>query len=330
VKDDPDLRSELERLAASVGDPPEHGLDRVAARRHRRLRRRRGAVATAAVLAVLTVGIVALDQRRDPRDTVTSDDVAAPLGAPAELPRAVDVGCTPAGIDIPVASVRPERDGLHVNVTNSLGTATVLTVTGDGWRSGEIPVPPGAQEVRQPVPPGDVTIGCQIGGDMQRRQVAVVDVAGYYRTPELECDDSEAAVVRQVPVPDPDTTNIITAARQALYPVIVGGTDGDAIGPLRGYVSQRLGDATADPVVQVARDGSVVAIAHVRGLDGAPSAPWVEVSDAKVCASLLVSPPAEAPATDPPASGEPATGHPSPSTATTSTTPVGPGASGQS
>ena len=72
VTDDKDLRSELERLASSVGDPPEHGLERVAARRHRRLRRRRGAVATAAVLAVLTVGLVALAERRDRHDTVTA------------------------------------------------------------------------------------------------------------------------------------------------------------------------------------------------------------------------------------------------------------------
>jgi hypothetical protein len=203
-----------------------------------------------------------------------------------------------------VASVRPERDGLHVNVVNALGAPTVLTVTGDGWRSGEIVVPPGPYEVRQPVPPGDVTIGCEIGGEMQRRGVALVDVGGYYRAPALDCDEADAVTLRNLPVPDPDVTNIIVAARSALDPVFLGGTDGDAIGPVRGYQSQRLGDATADPVVQVARDGKVLAFAHVRGVDGGPGAPWVEVSEADVCRSLLVQPPADGtPSTEAPTTG---------------------------
>lgn len=307
MSDDGDLRSELERLASSVGDPPEHGLERIAARRHRRLRRRRGAVATAAVLAVLTVVAVTLDQRHEPRDAVTSGDRAAPPAAPAELPRAVEVVCEPTGIEVPVASVRPERDGLHIEVLNALGVDTVLTVSGDGWRSGDIPILPGPFEVRQPVPPGDVTIGCEIAGEMQRRQVDLVDASGYYRVPELDCDEADAVTLRNLPVPEPDVTNIITAARSALHPQVVGGADSDAIGPVRGYQSQRLGDATADPLVQVARDGNVVAFAHVRGVDGQPGAPWVEVSEADVCSSVLVAPPADATAStaDQPASPTP-------------------------
>ncbi len=291
MTDDKDLRSELERLASSVGDPPEHGLERVAARRHRRLRRRRGAVATAAVLAVLTVGALTLAERRDPEDTVTSSRSPSPPAAPAELPSQVQVLCEPSGIVVPVASVRPERDGLHIQVSNSLGAPSVVEVEGDGWRSGHIEVPPGVTEVRQPVPPGELTIGCDIAGEMQRRRVDLVDLGGYYRAPELECEQADVVTLRDLPVELDGATNIIVAARAALHPHLTDGTDGDAIGPLRGYQSQRLGDSTADPVVQVTRDGKVIAFAHVRGAEGAVAPPWTTVSEAEVCGSVVATPP---------------------------------------
>jgi hypothetical protein len=291
VTDDKDLRSELERLASSVGDPPEHGLERVAARRHRRLRRRRGAVATAAVLAVLTVGLVALSERRDGHDTITASDTARPEGAVAELPREVEVLCDPTGIVVPVASVRPERDGLHIRVVNSLGAPTILQVEGNGWRSGDIEVPSGPWEVRQPVPPGELTIGCQIAGQMQLRRVDLVDVGGYYKLPELSCDPADVVTLSDLPVGVPEAI-ISDAARAALHPYLAGGSDSDGIGALRGYQSQRLGVATDDPVVEVRRAGKVIAFAHVRGAEGATSAPWTSVSEAEVCGSALATPPA--------------------------------------
>src|SRR5262245_21532888 len=130
VSDDPDLRSQLERIAAAVGDPPEHGLERVAARRHRRLRRRRGAVATAAVLAVLAAGTALIQRAGNGPEVVTASESATPAGAPAEVPDRVDVRCRPTGIDVPVASVRPQRDGLHIRVINELGKPTSLQVEG--------------------------------------------------------------------------------------------------------------------------------------------------------------------------------------------------------
>jgi hypothetical protein len=244
------------------------------------------------VLAVLTVGVLALAERRDRHDAVTASDAARPEGAPAELPSEVVVLCDPAGIVVPVASVRPERDGLHIQVVNSLGAPTVLHVDGDRWRSGDIEVDPGLHEVRQPVPPGELTIGCEIAGELQRRRVDLVDSGGYYRVPELSCDQADAVTLRDLPVGVPQATNITVAARAALQPYVSGGADtNDEIGALRGYQSQRLGDATDDPVVQVTRAGKVIAFAHVRGADGETSAPWTTVTEAKVCSSALAAPP---------------------------------------
>jgi hypothetical protein len=199
--------------------------------------------------------------------------------------------CDPTGIVVPVASVRPERDGLHIRVANSLGAPTVLEVDGAGWRSSDIEAPPGISEVRQPVPPGELTIGCEIAGEMQRRRVDLVDAGGFYRVPELSCDQADVVTLGDLPVGVPEESNIIDAARAALHPLLTGGADDDGIGPLRGYQSQRLGDATDDPVVQVTRAGKVIAFVHLRGAEGATSAPWTTVSEADVCGSALATPP---------------------------------------
>ncbi len=309
MSDDPDLRSELERIASSVGDPPEHGLDRVAARRHRRLRRRRGAVATAAVLAVLAVGVPLISQGiDDDRESVTASETATPGGPPAEVPRLVEVRCEPTGIVVPVASVRPQRDGLHIRVYNSLPEPTTIEVEGDDWSSGDIEVPPGVKEVRQPVPPGELTIGCDIAGAVERRSVDLVDPAGLYRVPKLACDEADVATLEDLPV-DPPSNNIIAAARAGLSSHLVDGTTDDAIDALRGYPAQRLGDATDDPVVHVARDGDVIAFAHVRGAEGVGHAPWTSIEWAEVCRSVLIptAPGASATttSTEPPAGTDP-------------------------
>src|SRR5690606_35601384 len=140
------------------------------------------------------------------------------------------------GIVVPVASVRPQRDGLHIRVHNSLAAPTTLEVEGDGWSSGAIPVAPGVEELRQPVPPGEVTLGCDIGGTVQRRQVNLVDAGGYYEKPELTCPEAETATLRDLAV-EPAQGNVITAARGALDPHLVEGTSGDVIGALRGYAA---------------------------------------------------------------------------------------------
>jgi len=282
VNDDPDLRSRLERIASSAGDPSEHGLERVAARRHRRLRRRRGAVAAAAVLAVVAVGVPLIEQGLDDdRESVTASDTGRPSRTPPEVPNEVVVRCEPAGIVVPVASVRPQNDGLNIRVVNSLLVTTRLQVTADGWDSGDIEVPAGEHRVEQPVPPGEVRIGCEIGGEMQRRVIELVDPAGYYIEPALDCE--KAAAVRLGPLPvDPAEQSMIRATRSALAPSLVGSSDDYAIEAPRGYPTQSVDAATVDPRVQVSRDDEVVAFAEVRGEGDVPEPPWTTV-EAEVC-----------------------------------------------
>lgn len=234
---------------------------------------------------MLAISISLIVEGGDGRDTVTASGSAPPAGAPAEVPRAVEVRCEPTGIVVPVASVRTQNDGLHIRVHNLLGAATTLRVTGrEGWSSGDVDVEVGVNEVRQPVPPGKVTIGCAVGGELQRRQVSLVDLAGYYTRPALDCDDAGVERLRNLAI-DPPERSLVAAARAGLDQHLIGGTKNvPAVAP-RGYPAQKLSDPTDDPTVQIEREGRVVAFAHVRGEDGAPEGPWITVQWAEVCAS---------------------------------------------
>jgi hypothetical protein len=258
---DDDLRALLATFAARAGDPPEHGLEAVAALRRRRVRHRRGAVATAVVLAALVVVTTWLPQRGD-------DDVAsvAHAGSPAsprppELPDAVELRCTPHGIDVPVATIRPRSEGLHLVVDNRLDRATEVWVRAGGWDSGRVVVEPGREELQQPVPPGMVTVGCQVGDRDEQRQVDLVDVEGIYDPPELSCPEAEQRrLTEELPV-DPPTWSLASATRSALADHV---REDDDIRAPGGYPDERLsGYHTTDPTARVVRDGRTVAFVHL-------------------------------------------------------------------
>jgi hypothetical protein len=279
VSDDPDLRARLERLASTAGDPPERGLDRVAARRHRRLRRRRGAVVTAAALAVLLGGVSLVMDGGPDDDQVAVSPAGRPTGAAAQLPDTVEVHCTPTGIAIPVASVRPQRDGMHVRVFNELATSTEVSVVKEDEWAGRHEFEPGVMgSMLQPVAPGTLRIGCVIGGLEKSLTVELVDVHGYYREPGLECPSED----RELDLKDLDaaapphksmSTTTLNALRSNGFAV-----DELEVGPVRGYPSQRLGDPTDDPKVQVDRRGDTVAFVHLERTDTGSDAPWKAVS----------------------------------------------------
>jgi hypothetical protein len=292
VSGDPDLRARLERLASTAGDPPERGLDRVAARRHRRLRRRRGAVVTAAALAVLLGGVSLVIDGGPDDDQVAVSPAGRPTGAAAQLPDTVEVHCTPAGIEIPVASVRPQRDGMHMRVFNELATSTeVSVVKGDEW-AGRHEFTPGFGTMLQPVAPGRLRIGCVIDGLEQSLTVDLVDVHGYYREPELQCPSEDRELeLKDLGAAPPDrsmSTTTLNALRSWGFPV-----DGLEVGAVRGYPSQRLGDPTDDPKVQVDRGGDTVAFVHLERTDAGSDSPWNAVT-IDGCESFL----AEATATE--------------------------------
>ena len=287
MTDDPDLRARLERLASSAGDPPEHGLEKVAARRHRRLRRRRGAVVTAAALAVLLIGVsTVVGGGNEPDDVAVSRADRPSPGSIARLPNEVTMRCGPRGIEIPVASVRPQREGLHVRVINEQAVSTEVWVinSDDDWSSGEVSVDPGPTNLRVPVPPGVLTIGCRVAGHDDERRVDLDDVDGYYRAPRLACDEEETTELENLPVVEP-SGSLKTATRDALDPYV--DLDGVAATAVRGYTSQRLGDPWDEPVVQLERDGDAEAFVYFDKRENRVEGKWVSAQLVVGCNDFL-------------------------------------------
>jgi hypothetical protein len=210
-------------------------------------------------------------------DQVAVSPAGRPTGAAAQLPDTVEVHCTPKGIVIPVASVRPQRDGMHVRVFNELATSTEVRVVKEDEWVGRREFKPGMTTMLQPVAPGRLRIGCVIDGLERSLTVDLVDVYGYYREPELECpsDDRELELkgLGAAPPHKSMSTTTLSALRDNGFPV----EDLDA-GPVQGYPSQRLGDPTDDPKVQVERRGDTVAFVHLERTDARPDAPWKAVT----------------------------------------------------
>jgi hypothetical protein len=203
-----------------------------------------------------------------------------------EEPRLVEVRCEPTGIVVPVASVRAQRDGLHLRVLNSLGVPTHVTVTSTGWRSGEVPVNGPSKEFVQPVPPGQLEIGCEINGAYEARRVDLVDPQRYYTEPELACDTREQPALRDLPV-QPPTAILVSAVREGLGDRML---ETDVVGPVEGYEGQTLGELTEDPRAAVFRKGEMVAFVHVRGADGSASLPYTTLTLVDACAGALTAP----------------------------------------
>jgi hypothetical protein len=223
---------------------------------------------------------------RDPGEG-DSDVAVSPAGRPArsaaQLPSVVVVHCTAQGIEIPVASVRPQQDGMHVRVINELPTATEVSVRNGDW-SARDSFRPGGWDLVVPAPPGSLTLGCGRGGGHRSLTVDLVDVHGYYQEPVLECAAGEgvATLTDLQPVePDKSMTAATNRALEAnRFP------DGLVPGPPRGYINERLSDAIDVPRVQVSRDGDRVAFARLQR-SGDRNLPSWRVASIEACESVL-------------------------------------------
>ena len=305
TKNPNDVQAYLEKIAATAGDPPEHGLDGVMARRRRRTRHRRGAVATAMALAVggfVTVSWLSGVQH--------NHDVAAGStgkGSPerhAQLPDTVELTCASERIDVPLASIRPQADGLHLRVDNQRGVRTDVWVLSDGpWRSGRFSVAEGVSSQVLAAPPGKLTVGCNVGSTEQQRQIELVDVDHRYTRPELDCATTQQKKLPGAFPMDRTARSLPAAARAALGNRI---RDTDQIRPFSGYPEVRYDTRTVDPAVEVRRRGQTVAVAHFVGTpdpDAAPKgtvapallAPWTKVRVVDYCPAFVAPPGTQGP-----------------------------------
>lgn len=308
---DAELRALLEQIAATAGDPPEHGLDRVATLRRRRTRHRRRAVATTMALAVSGVASVTwlnLGQRDHDLSVGSESDVGR---WPVEQPDVLEVHCNPDGIDIPVATIQAQSDGLHVEAINEGSSRSVevrVVAEPNAWDSGPITVEAGEdEEFVQPVRPGPLTVGCKpVPGaasadtpthnddaedegedEGERRQVILIDTEEVYTRPALSCPADESSPVEgDLPARAEETNSFILVVEEALDDYWNG--EIDEVAELEAYPDQDFPYPVEQLEVQVLRNDETVALVK---LDGA--GPWTEVAGVRACDEFLVDPESE-------------------------------------
>lgn len=282
-----DLGELLQRIAATVGDPPEHGLDRVDARRRRRTRHRRGAVAAAVALAVSAVGVapwlVGLGEGTNVATGRSGGDEVE-----TSLPDYVQVNCGPAGLEIPVGSgsIQTGPDGMQLRIHNAFPHDTAVWVRGSGgWDSGRVMVKPGDDRLRQAVPPGDVTVGCDVGGEPREATVILNDERHYYDKPELSCPEDKMAP----PLPPgrfEPTNSTFQAGERSMGNLW---REGDQVEPVNGY--QDTYHSTAKTrIVGIERDDEVLAFVYLHDEtpddELAADPPWAGFIKVEYCLEL--------------------------------------------
>lgn len=250
-------------------------------------------------MALAVFGIVVLpwvSERNGHDITAASQGDGSGSGPRPELPDVVELHCSPGAVDVPVASIRPQVDGLHVEIVNDLGVKTwAWVVSASSWDSGRFPVAPGTTEVIVTPPPGPLTIGCTAGVSDQQRQVELVDVNHVYTETGLDCPDAEQAESPEViPVPR-DRSGLPSAARAALGAQV---GDSDHIEANSGYREPAYQAKTTEPSVRLVRGDETIAIVHLVGTpadDAAgrkptPQGPWVSVDLIEYCPAYLEPP----------------------------------------
>jgi hypothetical protein len=202
---------------------------------------------------------------------IAAGSTAKGSGHHAELPDRVELTCASERIDVPIASIKPQGDGLHLRIDNQRGVRTDVWVVSEGpWRSGRFSVPAGVSSRVLAAPPGKLTVGCNVGSTEQQRQVDLVDADHHYTPAQLDCATGQQKRLPGTFRVDGTEQALPEAARSALGERI---RDTDQLRPFSGYAEVRYDSPTVDPAVQVRRRGETVALVHITGRPDADAAP---------------------------------------------------------
>jgi hypothetical protein len=254
-----DLGPDLERLGRRV-EPDVDAFERLGRRRRRKERNRRLAAGWLALLVAVGGSLAAYAALRDDGDRLPG---IADGSSPADLPAAVILTCDGETTTLETPQARPQADGVHIVITNTLGRNLALEIRDGGGMNAMAP----RDEVVWPGEPGIVQLRCldpvdaaiPEGGYVE---VEIVDPEGIYVPAELACGDLTAWYATFGPdavgVPDP-----VESVRDHEWV-----EPGDAV-ELAGYPESET------RLVRVVREGEIVAV-----LEYTRSGPeeWLETS----------------------------------------------------
>jgi hypothetical protein len=225
------------------------------------------------VIGAVTVALVgcgeAPEQAQEPAGTAGQAEEAA-------LPDVARVVCGPGAPEVTTPAVRPQADGLHVEVVNETGmdlSFSILDERGGGLGDD---APAGASAKVVTLPPGKVFVSCYdpYAGDPSeapRASFDAVDTDALWVSTRLECAMGFSGTSDYVPGArgEPDPQAVAETALERY------GKPGDLIEPA-GYPENE------SPEYRLVRDGDVLAVVELMS-DGAGG--WLE-GEVNGCSSL--------------------------------------------
>jgi hypothetical protein len=208
------------------------------------------------VIGAVTVALVgcgeAPDQSQEPAGTAGQAEEAA-------LPDVARVVCGPGAPEVTTPAVRPQADGLHVEVVNETGEDLSVSIL--PWGGTYAPQGMSTQVVN--LPPAEVTVNCydpytDDPGKAPQSSFDLVDAEGVWISTHIECatgmgfSETSDYVPGARGEPDPQA-----AAQAALGPY---SEPGDHVEPA-GYPESE------SPEYRLVRDGEVLAVAELMSDD---------------------------------------------------------------
>lgn len=137
---------------------------------------------------------------------------------PAALPDVGRVVCTADGTTVETPRVRPQADGVHLEVVNESGGERLLEVSTAGGEAAGAPAPEGTQVQVVDFAPGSVTVACEdpATGEGEGAPLEVVDEDGIWIATTLDCTIGFASAIDYVQGAKGETSDPIEAARAHL------------------------------------------------------------------------------------------------------------------
>lgn len=143
----------------------------------------------------------------------------APTGEPepAALPDIARVVCEPDGTRVETPSVKPQPDGVHVEIVNEAGSERAFSLESASTGLG-IGAPPGTSTEILDLGPGALTVACTDpalepeGGEA----LEIVDEDGIWVSTQLSCQEQFAQVADYAPGARGETSDPLEAARKAI------------------------------------------------------------------------------------------------------------------
>jgi hypothetical protein len=203
------------------------------------------------VLALLVAGPAAGCGQSAAKPALTT-----PAGEAGSLPDVAQIECEVNGAKVLTTHVRPQPDGLHLNVENDTGTELAFSVEESETGGQGASAPTGSVDYVWSIPPGKVFVKCTNDeadpSEVRGAELEVVDQAGLWVSTSLNDTCKQASI------------------STADYAVGAKGDKGDPVGVARTLFEQQglePGDVVEpagypdghETIVRVTRSGNVIA-----------------------------------------------------------------------